>query len=266
MSHRSLIRNTTTFHNEDDQQQVEQSLLNNLEEELIEEEELVELTNMAESNNNNNDNQRPVQVIPPPPTITTTRQPTINPFGVNFNTSMYRSPFDNNSSRNSNTVSSLDASQQQQHQHTEQTTIDEGDESNNNGQNIPESNFLFELCQRVALSSRNNEIDFVDIEDMWQDIRDWLNNNNEEDKYLALETSGEFQTTALHLACKAFDPPEDIIKLLINCRKEVVGTTDTFSWIPLHYACANCASPGVIISLLDAFPNGNITQDRRNRT
>ena len=42
--------------------------------------------------------------------------------------------------------------------------------------------------------------------------------------------------------------------------------SDSFGWLPLHYACANGASASVVRVLLDAYPGGGVECDKRKRT
>lgn len=42
--------------------------------------------------------------------------------------------------------------------------------------------------------------------------------------------------------------------------------SDSFGWLPLHYACANGASEDVVRLLLEAYPGGVVEVDKRQRT
>ena len=55
------------------------------------------------------------------------------------------------------------------------------------------------------------------------------------------------------MACR-HNPPVDVIEMLLTIAPDVVEWIDRFSWLSLHYACANGASEDVLRVLTNAFP------------
>lgn len=69
----------------------------------------------------------------------------------------------------------------------------------------------------------------------------------------------------MHGACR-FDPPLNLLREFIRASPEMALWSDSFGWLPLHYACANGASEQVVKLLLDAYPGGGVEVDKRGRT
>ena len=67
------------------------------------------------------------------------------------------------------------------------------------------------------------------------------------------------------MACR-YRPPVDVIESLLAVAHEVIEWVDRFSWLPLHYACANGASEEVLVVLTNAFPPSKVAIDKRGRT
>jgi hypothetical protein len=120
---------------------------------------------------------------------------------------------------------------------------------------------LHSLCE--SASGRDDDGSF-------EAVREWLRAHNRTEAKraemrVAAEHRGEYDTTALHLACRNCAPP-DIVDMLMTVAPDIVHSTDSFGWLPLHYACANGASDQVIGMLADAFPDSKVATDRRGRT
>lgn len=105
------------------------------------------------------------------------------------------------------------------------------------------------------------------VEQTWDLVRRWLwTHPNPGDRCAAAYIRGQANATALHLMCKLNNPPADLIQDIVDAAPDVTGWTDSHGWLPLHHACANGASPGVLRVLIEAYPDGKITQDSLNRT
>mmetsp|Transcript_1396 Transcript_1396/g.2001 ORF Transcript_1396/g.2001 Transcript_1396/m.2001 type:complete len:776 (-) Transcript_1396:107-2434(-) len=107
--------------------------------------------------------------------------------------------------------------------------------------------------------------DAANDEESWEEVRQWLRTHTTQEIEEGAQKQGEFQTTALHLACRNC-PPIDIIENLLNAAPDIVRWADSFGWLPLHYACANGATEDVLRILADAFPESKTATDRRGRT
>jgi ankyrin repeat protein len=105
------------------------------------------------------------------------------------------------------------------------------------------------------------------LEHTWQLIRRWLWSHTElEDRLAAAQVRGQADATSLHLLCKLYNPPHDIVHALVEAAPETVAWIDSHGWLPLHHACANGASPMVMQILIQAYPAGKLQQDNQQRT
>ena len=108
-------------------------------------------------------------------------------------------------------------------------------------------------------------IDYPDPTEGWDVVREWLQSHDFNETKYAIEYKGEFDTTALHVACRN-RPPKDIIDVMIMAAPDMIFWADSFGWLPLHYACANGAEIDVVSALLEAYPDSKLTTDKRGRT
>lgn len=108
-------------------------------------------------------------------------------------------------------------------------------------------------------------VDYADPEEGWDVVREWLQSHDFNETKGAIEYKGEFDTTALHVACRN-RPPKDIIDVMIMAAPDMIFWADSFGWLPLHYACANGAEIDVVGALLEAYPDSKLTTDKRGRT
>lgn len=108
-------------------------------------------------------------------------------------------------------------------------------------------------------------IDYPDPTEGWDVVREWLQSHDFNETKSAIEYKGEFDTTALHVACRN-RPPKDIIDVMIMAAPDMIFWADSFGWLPLHYACANGAEIDVVSALLEAYPDSKLTTDKRGRT
>ncbi len=98
----------------------------------------------------------------------------------------------------------------------------------------------------------------------WEGALHALERNPEESRTWVLQQSGDNEVNdkdfvrflPLHSAC-ARDPPLDFIIGLLSCYPQGAKVVDDNGMLPLHYACANQASPAVIGLLLLHNSGGN---------
>ena len=69
--------------------------------------------------------------------------------------------------------------------------------------------------------------------DAWDNIRQWLRTHIAEEARQAAELTKEYNTTALHLACRNV-PPVDVVDVLLSAAPDTVQWEDSFGWLPLH--------------------------------
>lgn len=99
----------------------------------------------------------------------------------------------------------------------------------------------------------------------WEHVRTFLRTHSIEETKSAIETKGEFDTTALHVACRN-NPPGDVIDVMIMAAPDMIYWADSFGWLPLHYACANGADVEVVKMLVDVYADSRLVTDKRGRT
>ena len=77
----------------------------------------------------------------------------------------------------------------------------------------------------------------------WYDLSSTISMPTENKRYLPL-----------HRACKS-NPPERIIRLLVQAFPQALGAEGNRGWLPLHYACAYHAPLSVIEYLVEIYPS-----------
>ena len=105
-----------------------------------------------------------------------------------------------------------------------------GDDSFARAQDI---NQLRYLCETVSSLDAGPD-GFAEREEAWDAIRQWLRTHTAEEARQAAELTGEYKTTALHLACRNV-PPVDVVDVLLSAAPDTVEWEDSFGWLPLHY-------------------------------
>lgn len=104
-------------------------------------------------------------------------------------------------------------------------------------------------------------------ETTYNKVRSWLDTHPDRDQRAeALAVRGNNDATPLHNICKMSNPPPDIIEAFVAALPEVASWTDSYGWLPLHFACAYGASGDVLEILVAAFPDGRTTQDSKDCT
>mmetsp|Transcript_36082 Transcript_36082/g.85994 ORF Transcript_36082/g.85994 Transcript_36082/m.85994 type:complete len:799 (+) Transcript_36082:146-2542(+) len=133
----------------------------------------------------------------------------------------------------------------------------EEESSDEDGYERDEENALDTLIDSVG--------DYDDPKECWDLVREWLREHSVEETQAAIEYKGEFDTTALHVACRNH-PPRDVVDVMLMAHPDGIFWADSFGWLPLHYATANGTDIEVVNLLLDAYPDSRLTTDKRGRT
>lgn len=108
-------------------------------------------------------------------------------------------------------------------------------------------------------------VDYEHPSEGWEIVRQWLRNHGIDETKASVEIKGEFDTTALHVACRNM-PPVDVVDIMLMAAPDMIFWADSFGWLPLHYACANGADISVVKLLLGSYPDSTLTTDKRGRT
>lgn len=103
---------------------------------------------------------------------------------------------------------------------------DDEDEDEASGSYDPMNDALDALIDSVA--------EYEDPEECWDLVREWLQDHSIEETKEAMEMKGEFDTTALHVACRNH-PPLDVVEIMLMAAPDMIFWADSFGWIPLHY-------------------------------
>ena len=103
-----------------------------------------------------------------------------------------------------------------------------GDDSYARAQDI---NQLHLLCESVSNLDDTGPAGVAAREDVWNAIRQWLRTHTAEEARQAAELTGEYNTTALHLACRNV-PPVDVVDVLLSAAPDTVQWEDSFGWLP----------------------------------
>lgn len=171
---------------------------------------------------------------------------------------------------------SSDSSSEEESSHEEESSEDESESSSSSsgGSNHDdddddsvddEDNESYNHLDDTLDALIDSVVDFDDPNECWDLVREWLRMHSIEETKEAVEFKGEFDTTALHVACRN-QPPVDIVEIMLMVAPDMIFWADSFGWLPLHYACANGTEIEVAQLLLDAYPDSSLTTDKRGRT
>ena len=144
--------------------------------------------------------------------------------------------------------------------------IDDNYDGQYDGRSDPAA--LTRLCSRVQGRTGGKEGDERtgdDSGDEWEQVCAWLDDHNDTEIAEAVAYQGENGMTPLHLICRA-DPPVDVALRVIRAAPDALEQQDTFGWLPVHYAAACSISHQVFEALLEEYPFGKTTVDRKGRT
>mmetsp|Transcript_3867 Transcript_3867/g.8515 ORF Transcript_3867/g.8515 Transcript_3867/m.8515 type:complete len:866 (-) Transcript_3867:203-2800(-) len=167
--------------------------------------------------------------------------------------------FDSSEDEDSSSSESSSASEDDESSYDDDDGYDDeyGDGGGDDEDYDPLNDALDALIDSVA--------DYDDPNECWEYVRQWLREHSIEETKEAVELKGEFDTTALHVACRN-RPPVDVVDIMLMAAPDMIFWADSFGWLPLHYACANGTDIGIVTLLLDAYPDSKLTTDKRGRT
>ena len=82
-------------------------------------------------------------------------------------------------------------------------------------------------------------IDYEDPAECWQLVRQWLREHSVEETKEAVGYKGEFDTTALHVACRN-RPPLDVVEIMLMAAPDMIFWADSFGWLPVSHCHCVC--------------------------
>ena len=77
-------------------------------------------------------------------------------------------------------------------------------------------------------------VDYEDPKECWDLVRTWLSDHSLEETKSAVELKGEFDTTALHVACRN-KPPVDVVDIMLMAAPDMIFWADSFGWLPVSF-------------------------------
>ena len=72
----------------------------------------------------------------------------------------------------------------------------------------------------------------------WSPVEQYVRSLSPRALASAVRHRNESDSTPLHVACR-FDPPPRLIAAFLERSPEMALWSDSFGWLPLHYACAS---------------------------
>jgi hypothetical protein len=78
--------------------------------------------------------------------------------------------------------------------------------------------------------------DYDDPAELWDHVRQWLRTRDLAETRAAVEYKGEFDTTALHVACRNH-PPVDVVEVMLRAAPDMIFWADSFGWLPVRFRC-----------------------------
>ena len=94
-------------------------------------------------------------------------------------------------------------------------------------------------------------VDYEDPKECWDLVRTWLSDHSLEETKSAVELKGEFDTTALHVACRN-KPPVDVVDIMLMAAPDMIFWADSFGWLPVSlyvYLCIFVAINNAYLTL-----------------
>jgi hypothetical protein len=76
-------------------------------------------------------------------------------------------------------------------------------------------------------------VEYDDPSILWEHVRMWLQEHSIDETRDAIEYKGEFDTTALHVACRN-NPPGDVIEVMLMASPDMIFWADSFGWLPVR--------------------------------
>ena len=76
-------------------------------------------------------------------------------------------------------------------------------------------------------------VDYENSNECWDLVRTWLSDHSLNETKRAVEIKGEFDTTALHVACRN-RPPVDVVDIMLMAAPDMIFWADSFGWLPVR--------------------------------
>ena len=76
-------------------------------------------------------------------------------------------------------------------------------------------------------------VDYENPNECWDLVRTWLSDHSLNETKRAVEIKGEFDTTALHVACRN-RPPVDVVDIMLMAAPDMIFWADSFGWLPVR--------------------------------
>ena len=140
----------------------------------------------------------------------------------------------------SSSSSSSDDDSSSSNSSQQQRDIDDDDDDDDDDTGMPYDPLADNLDTLI-----DSVVDYERPSELWDYVRQWLQTHSVDETKSAVETKGDFDTSALHVACRNH-PPVDVIEIMLMAAPDIIFWADSFGWLPLHYACANGADFAVI--------------------
>ena len=82
-------------------------------------------------------------------------------------------------------------------------------------------------------------VDYENPNECWDLVRTWLWDHCVNETKRAVEIKGEFDTTALHVACRN-RPPVDVVDIMLMAAPDMIFWADSFGWLPVRVVSWCC--------------------------
>ena len=91
--------------------------------------------------------------------------------------------------------------------------------------------------------------DYDDPAELWDHVRQWLRTRDLAETRAAVEYKGEFDTTALHVACRNH-PPVDVVEVMLRAAPDMIFWADSFGWLPVRFPRGGGGVDGPVQSMI----------------
>ena len=116
---------------------------------------------------------------------------------------------------------------------SEEESDDDGDSDDSSEEESSDDEDGYERDEANALDTLIDSVaDYDDPKECWDLVREWLREHSVEETQAAIEYKGEYDTTALHVACRNH-PPRDVVDVMLMAHPDGIFWADSFGWLPL---------------------------------
>lgn len=141
------------------------------------------------------------------------------------------------SSGEDDSSSEEDESSEDEEEESSESSSDSSEEGSNNDDGEDEGEYSEEEYDPMADALDaliDSVVDYEDPNECWDYVRQWLREHSIEETKEAVELRGEFDTTALHVACRN-RPPVDVVDIMLMSAPDMIFWADSFGWLPVSY-------------------------------